>query len=190
MVEWTPIYIISQILTVVVYICLCVTYFLRSRNNILIVNIIAHVMQAISFLLLGGLTGVAMNFVYIVRDLFFVVDEKRNEKSNQITKRDIMILLFFVVIIVLLTVFTYEGLSSLLSVFATIVSTIAIWQKNTKIYKILGIPISMAWLGYNISLMSVFAIILESVLLISTIVGYILEVVKAKKENKLTLVNN
>lgn len=185
MINWTPIYIISQILIVAVYICLCITYFLKNRNHILIVNILAHIMQATSFLLLGGLTGVAMNFVYTIRDLFFVVDEKRNKKKN--TKRDIMILLFFIIIIVLLTIFTYDGLSSLLSVFATIISTIAIWQKSTKIYKILGIPISIAWLGYHISLMSIFAIILESILLISIIVGYIFEVIKTKKS---TLINN
>lgn len=181
MIEWTPAYIVSQVLIVLVYICLCATYFLKKRKKILVVNIIAHIMQAISFLLLAGYTGVAMNFIYIVRDSFFVLDEK-NRKLEKLTKRDFVILASFIAIIVLLTIFTYNGWTSLLSVIATTISTIAIWQKNTKIYKLLGIPISMAWLGYNISLKAIFAIILEGILLISTIVGYLLEYYKEKKK--------
>lgn len=181
MIEWTPTYVASQALIIIIYACLCSTYFLRNRKKILILNIIAHIIQAISFLLLGGLTGVAMNAIYIARDVFFVADEKNNKKLDKITKRDVLILICFIVAIIILTIFTYNGLSSLLSVIATIVSTFAVWQKNTKVYKILGTPVSIAWLGYHISLKSVFAIILESILLISTIIGYALERIKSKR---------
>lgn len=174
MIEWTPTYIASQVLIILVYACLCSTYFLRNRKKILNLNIIAHIIQAISFLLLGGLTGVAMNAIYLVRDIYLVTDEKSN-------KRDIRILICFILAIIILTIFTYNGLSSLLSVIATIISTFAVWQKSTKVYKILGTPVSIAWLGYNISLKSIFAIILESILLISTIIGYTLEKIKSKK---------
>ena len=71
-------------------------------------------------------------------------------------------------------------MGSLLSVVATIISTIAIWQKNTKYYKLLGIPVSIAWLGYYIFLKSLFGIILESILLICIIVGFIIENNKTK----------
>ena len=78
-------------------------------------------------------------------------------------------------IIIVLTIFTYNGLGSLLSVIATLVSTVAIWQKETKYYKYLGIPISIFWLGYNIYLKAIFAIILETILFISVISGCVLE---------------
>lgn len=179
MINWTLEYTLSQVLIVIVYILICITYFLKNRKKILITNILAHIFQAISFLLLNGLTGVAMNFVYVVRDTFFVIDEK-NRKSKKLNKRDYIIFLIFIIIIVVLTIFTYNGWGSLLSVVATIVSTIAIWQKNTKYYKLLGIPVSMAWLGYYIFLKSIFAIVLESILLVSTITGYMLENKKEK----------
>ena len=174
MIEWTPTYIASQVLIILVYACLCSTYFLRNRKKILSLNIFAHVIQAVSFLLLGGLTGVAMNAIYIARDIYLVTDEKNN-------KRDVRILICFILAIIILTIFTYNGLVSLLSVIATIISTFAVWQKSTKVYKILGTPVSIAWLGYNISLKSIFAIILEGILLISTIIGYTLEKIKSKK---------
>jgi len=179
MFNWTLGYTISQVLIVFVYILICTTYFLRNRRKILITNIIAHIFQAGSFLLLNGLTGVAMNIVYIIRDSFFAIDDK-NRKNSNLNKRDYIILSIFISIIILLTIFTYSGWGSLLSVVATIISTIAIWQKNTKYYKLLGIPVSMAWLGYYIFLHSIFAIVLESILLVSTITGYIFE----KKKDK------
>ena len=181
MINWTPTYIASQIIIILVYVCLCSTYFSKSRKRILILNIIANVLQAISFLLLGGLTGVAMDIIYIARDVFFIVDENKHGKSDEVTIRDVAILIGFITVIIVLTMFTYNGLTSLLSVVATIISTFAVWQKSTKVYKVLGIPVSIAWLGYHISLKSIFAIILESILFISTIIGYRMESVKSKK---------
>ena len=95
MFNWTLEYTISQVLIVIVYILICISYFLRNRRRILITNIIAHVLQALSFLLLNGLTGVAMNIVYVIRDSFFAIDEK-NRKNINLNKRDYVILVIFV----------------------------------------------------------------------------------------------
>lgn len=179
MFNWTLEYTISQALLIIVYALICTTYFLKNRKSILTVGLIAHIVHIGAFLLLGGLTGAAMCGVYIIRDSFFVIDEK-NRKSKALTKRDYIILLIFVSMIIGLTIFTYNGLGSLLSVIATLVATVAIWQKDTKYYKLLGIPVSVFWLGYNIYLKAIFAIILETILFISTISGYILE---SKKSN-------
>lgn len=177
---WTLEYTLSQVLIIIVYALICATYFLRDRKRILIINILAHIFQAFSLLLLNGLTGVAMNFVYVYRDSFFVIDEK-NRKNKNLTKRDYIILAILIFTIIILTIFTYNGWASLLSVVATTISTIAIWQKNVKYYKLLGIPVSIAWLGYYLFLQSLFAIILESILLISTITGYIVDRNKEKE---------
>ena len=152
--NWTVEYTMSQVLIVIVYALICITYFLKNRNRILIINILAHICQAFSFLLLNGLTGVAMNFVYLIRDTFFAYDEK-NRKSTTLNKRDYIILLIFILIIILLTIFTYNGLGSLLSAIATLISTVAIWQKSIEYYKLLGIPAAVAWLGYHIYLRSI-----------------------------------
>lgn len=179
MFNWTLEYTLSQILIIIAYILICITYFLRSRKSILVIDIMAYISQAISFFLLNGLTRVAMNFVCIFRNVFFVVDD-RDRKSNVLNKRDYIILSILIMIIVVLTMFTYNGFGSLLSVFATILSTISVWQKKTKYYKLLGIPVSMTWLGYHIFLKSIFAIILESILFVSTVTGYMLETKRSK----------
>jgi hypothetical protein len=40
-----------------------------------------------------------------------------------------------------------------------------IWQKKTSVYKVLGIPVGIIWVIYNIYIASIFGIILEIALL-------------------------
>jgi len=168
---WTTSYIISQVLSLVVYSLFCLSYFQNKKCHVLISNIGAHTLQTIAFLLIGGYTGMAMDIILILRDTFFYREEKSQKESSMTRKR--IILFFFVTVIIVSTIFTYNGFLSLLSVFATLISTYAIWQNKVEVYRFLGIPVSMLWLGYQISLKAIFAIILESILLISTIIGYI-----------------
>ena len=83
--------------------------------------------------------------------------------------------------IIISTVFTYDGLLSLLSVIATMTYTYSVWQKKTNVYKFLGIPVGILWILYNIYVKSIFGVILESILLIASITGYLVEVKKQKK---------
>lgn len=170
---WTTSYIISQIVTLFVYGLFCLSYFQNKKCHVLITNITAHVLQTIAFILIGGYTGMAMDLILIFRDNFFYKEEISKKESSKTKKR--IILLSFFTLITVSTIFTYNGFLSLLSVFATMISTYAIWQDKVEVYRFLGIPVSMLWLGYQISLNAIFAIVLESILLISTIIGYVKE---------------
>ena len=101
-------------------------------------------------------------------------------KQTLFNKKDIIILVVLYAISLISAVFTYAGPLSLLSVAATMLNTYSVWQKDIKIYKLLGSPTSMLWILYNIYIMSLFGIILESVLLICSVTGYILEKRKIK----------
>lgn len=61
----------------------------------------------------------------------------------------------------------------MLSILATVIYTYSIWQKNEKIYKALGTPVGICWIAYNIFVKSLFGVILESIILICSIVGYV-----------------
>ena len=78
--------------------------------------------------------------------------------------------------------FTFEGFLSLFSIFATMVYTYSVWQKNIKVYKFAGILVSVCWITYNLYVKSVFGVILESALLICTIIGCIREVRREKTQ--------
>ena len=121
-----------------------------------------------------------MVMVAVARNIIFMLDEKKNGKSDKITKKDIMIWTVLCAISMISAMYTYEGFLSLMSVFATMLYTYSVWQKKISIYKILGIPVGIIWIIYNIYIVSIFGIVLEVVLLISAVIGIIREY-KTKK---------
>lgn len=168
-------YILSQISIITYYTLLATTYYAKSRNKVLVLNFLAIMAEGISYIFLGAWTGLAMCIVALVRNIIFLIDEKKNGKREKNNKTDFMILIVLYVILVISTVFTYDGFLSLLSVIATALYTFSVWQKRTNIYKLLGIPTGILYILYNIYIMSIFGIILETILLICSITGYLLE---------------
>lgn len=177
---WSLTYILSQVFTIINYALLGVTYYAKDRKKILIIGFLSIVANAIAYILLNAWTGVAMCVVALIRNIIFWMDEKKNGKRETINKKDIIILVILYSTIVVSTIFTYDGFLSLLSVFATSTYTFSVWQKKTNIYKLLGIPVGILWILYNIYVKSIFGIILESILLICSISGYLLERKKLK----------
>ena len=178
--EWTLTYILSQIFTVITYGLLAATYYAKDRRNILIINFLSIIANGVAYLLLSAWSGLAMCVVALIRNIIFLVDEKQNGKRDKINKTDVIILIILYAISIISAIFTYEGFLSLLSVIATMLYTLSVWQKKTNIYKLLGIPIGVLWIAYNVYVMSIFGTILETVLLICSTTGYFLEVKKRK----------
>lgn len=169
--ELTIAYIVSQIFVIINRVLLIVSYQLKNRKNILIVSLLALLANGVVYILLSAWSGLAMVFVAIVRNIIFMLDEKKNGKSQKITKKDVGILVVLYVISIISAIFTYEGILSMMSVVATMLYTYSVWQKKTKVYKILGIIIESVWIIYNIYICSIIGAILNISLLISASIG-------------------
>ena len=162
-------YIISQVLVIVYYLIYSFTFNMKSKSKILYTGIVATILSAISYLLLGAYTGVAMCFVAVIRNIWF-------NKSK--TKINLFVILF---ITILCSIFTYQNLFSLLNVLATIVYTYSLWQTSTKKYKLLGIFVNIFMIIYDISIKSIMGVIFMIIAFISSIIGYIKD--NKEKEN-------
>lgn len=167
-------YILSQIFTIINYLLLAMTYYVKNRKKILIISFMSLLANTIAYILLNAWTGVAMCLVALIRNIIFLIDEHKNKQTNQITKKDIIILIILYTISIISAILTFDGYLSLLSVFATMLYTYSVWQKNPKTYKLLGIPVGILWILYNLYVKSLFGIILESALLVCSTSGYVL----------------
>lgn len=160
------------------YIFLATTFYVQNRKKVLVLHFIATIASAIAYTLLNAWTGVAMCAVVIIRNTIFLLDEKKIGKRENINKTDIVILIVLYVISIVFAVFSYDGPLSLLSVLATMINTYSVWQKKINIYRLLGVVTGILWVFYNIYIMSIFGIILETILLICSTTGYILSIRK------------
>lgn len=173
-------YILSQIFILINYVFIIMTYQSKSRKNILIFNFGALIASGLSYIVLSAYSGLAMTVVAIIRNIIFIIDEKKNGKREKNETKDYIILAILYIISIISGILTYKGILSMMSVIATMLYTYSVWQKNTKIYKILGMPIGIIWIIYNIYIFSVFGIISETVLAVSAIIGYMKERKKLK----------
>ena len=104
--ELTPTYVISQVFTIIMYILLGVTFYVKERKSVLILNFIATISIAIAYSLLGAWTGLAMCIVVIIRNTIFLLDEKKNGKRETINKTDIIILVTLYSISIIFAIFS------------------------------------------------------------------------------------
>ena len=179
-------YIISQIIIIISYTCLTLTYCAKKRKIILILSFLANFSNACAYLLLNAYTSAAMCGIYILRDIIFIIDEKINGKSSQITKKDIGILAVVYAISIISIVLTFKGWGGLLYATASMLYTYSIWQKNNKIYKFMGVPCHILVILESIYIKSIFGFILQFIVLTSTIIG----IHKEKKELSKKILSN
>jgi len=162
-------YIVSQILVIIYYLVYSWTFHLKDSNKILIFGIIATIISSISYVLLNAYTGMAMCFVAIIRNLLFAKSKKNTLNLS---------LIFILTLIA--SIFTFDSYFCLFDIVATLIYTYALWQTNTKTYKLLGIIVNGLMIIYNIYIKSIFGVILISIAFISSIVVFL----KEKKQNQ------
>lgn len=178
--EITWLYIWSQVFTVLEYGLLGVSYLVKKRRAIILLDIFSMVAGIVAFLLLGADQGMAMSVVILLANFYYLWDEHKNGKQKKYFIRDYVVLAIVMLTIGVLTVLTYDGLPSLLSVAATVLYEISIWQKQPKVYKLLGIPVALCWVLYNGFVRSIFGVLCELIMLVASIVGYVLATKRAK----------
>jgi len=179
--EISTTYIFSQLFVIIMYALVSSTYYVHNRKAVLVINFIAVVSEAMAYILLHAYTGLSMCIVALIRNAIFYIDEKKNGKSEVITKKDIVILVILFAIMIASGIMTYDGIFSLLSVVATMLYSYSIWQKKVIVYKRLGIPVGILWVSYNIYIRSIFGVVFESILLVASTTGYILDIKKTKE---------
>lgn len=180
----TTYYILSQVFIVINYLLIAITYLVKNRKLILIYNFAALIANGISFFFLSAWSGLAMCAVAIIRNIVFLIQNKF-DKSEKIKLVDWIILAVLTVISIVSAYFTYEGWLSMLSVFATYLFTISVWQKNTNVYKFMGGAVSILWIAYNIFIKSLFGIICESILFVVEIIAIINIFIQKSKKKRL-----
>lgn len=181
--EFTAVYIWSQIFTVIEYTLLGASYLAKNRKAIVLLDIASMTTGIVAFILLGADLGMAMSVVILLANFYYLWDEHNQGKNNKLTLRDYLVLSIVLVVIAVLAVLTYDGPLSLLSVAATVIYEISIfWQGNTKVYKLLGVPVAFCWMTYNGFVGSIFGVICEAVMFVTSIVGYVREVRVGKKK--------
>jgi len=177
-------YILSQVFSILSYVLIGATYYVKNRKTILVLSLFQALLLGVGYYFLHQYQGMLILTVSIITSIIIFIDEQKNGKSEKIEKKDIIILVCILIYTIILAIITYTEPLSLLSVGATILWVFSVWAKKVKTYKFLAIITCIFWLGFNIYAKSISGIIVEVILLITSILGYVLEIKRNNRKEK------
>lgn len=178
-------YIFSQFFAIFAYMFLGMTYLIKKKNFVLLLNALSTTCFTISYIFLFAWSGVKMSMISLLRNLIFYLVARfaPNSKNWKITSLAIVYMLIAADMILCFSlnkgIFAFNSVFDIVPYLATAIYTFAIWNEKGKMYKYFGILSSIAWIVYNIFIRTLFGIILESVMVICAIIGLI----KHKNDN-------
>ncbi|MBQ7822447.1 MAG: YgjV family protein [Clostridia bacterium] len=118
-------------------------------------------MFALNFFMLGAFTGAVLNGINIIRSLVFAGTKSKNK----------LIPVLLTAIYGVATVFTYDGILSILVFLAQTAGTIIFYINNDKVIKLVSLAIvSPSWLVYNFATHSIGGIVCECFAITSIII--------------------
>lgn len=116
----------------------------KTKEKILICQIIANILVAIQYFLLNALTGGVVAVINVIRCLVFYYYKKKDKKPS------VIFLSIFIVIAIVSGILTWQNVFSIIPIIATIVFTYGLWQDNVKITRICTAITAGNWTIYNV----------------------------------------
>ena len=74
-------YIISQIFVVMAMLCLGINYLIKDKKVIMLLCVTSSCLYGTQYLLLGAISGMFMNIVGVIRDIWFYINAKKKKKN-------------------------------------------------------------------------------------------------------------
>jgi hypothetical protein len=138
----------------------------KSRNGILIYKMFADVFWAAHYIFLGAMAGAIPNFVGVFREIIFINRTRRKFASSIVWP------CLFILANLTLGIISFDVWYDILPIVASVFVTISLWINNPKLTKYISIPVSGAFLTYNIFVGSYIGILNEPVAILSILLFF------------------
>ena len=142
------------------------SYQRTKKDKLLIIQTVATALSCIQYLLIGALSGFALNIVCIIRNFVYYYRDKKQLKD---WVSPIILSVFMAVV----SVFSWEGLHSSLITLGLVVNTMCMGMFGSKNFRKTILISSSLILVYNIFAYSYSGVLSESISLISVVIGII-----------------
>lgn len=178
MIEFTWQALIPQLFGLLGMISLFCSYQQTRREFLITCKLGADVMWVLHYLTLGAVGGAIPNFVGIFRELIFIQQSKYKWANSPVWP------VLFILINFTLAITTWKSPLSLLPITASAFVTISLWAKKPKITRMIGAPVSVCFIIYDICVGSWIGVINESIAIISIISSFIRNDMKKKTNER------
>lgn len=139
----------------------------KERKRLLLCKLSADVCWVVHYLCLSALGGAVPNLVGIGRELVFVNREDRKWANHFLWP------FLFIAVNLTLGLVTMDSYINLLPIIASVFVTVSLWLKEPILTKIISIPVSLAFLIYDVFVGSYIGIINEAIAICSIVISFV-----------------
>lgn len=137
-------YTISQIMAGFALLFMIISLLQKKRIPLIIYNSIGTIFFSLQFFFLSAYAGAIINIIGLLKNIIYIFKGKNKYISSWATP------ITFSGIILISSIFTFDGLWSLLPAVAALVNVYATWFDLTKHIKYLLLVMSALWIVYDI----------------------------------------
>ena len=152
-------FILSQIFETIALVILIYSFQKNEKDELLKLQVFSSLFFSIQYIFLNAITGCLMNFMTLIRNMIF-------RKS-----KNIKYLIIVIILMILLSIISYNGPISLLPTIAVILYSIAIWQNNLTITRIVEVISCTLFIIYNIKFYAITGLISTIIELLSALIA-------------------
>lgn len=142
------------------------SYQRTQKRKIMIIQTVATALSCVQYLLIGALSGFALNIVCIIRNFAFYYRDKKHGT-------DLISPVIFALCMAVVSIFSWEGIHSLLITLGLVVNTVCMGVCDARNFRKTILISSSLILIYNIFASSYSGVLSESISLISVVIGII-----------------
>lgn len=165
-------FILAQIIGFIILGITVISIHFKSKEKILLSQIIANVLVSIQYFLLNAITGGVVAIFNVIRCIIFYLYKKKNKEPS------IIFLIIFIIIAITSGILSWQNIFSIIPIIAAIIFTYGIWQDNIKITRICTAITAGNWTVYNI-IVSAFTGAVQSV---SECISAIIAIIRDRKK--------
>ena len=163
---------LAQLFGIIGLIILILSFQKNNKEELLKYQVFSSLFFSIQYFYLNAISGCLMNAMTLVRNIIF-----RKFKD----KVPIIYLIIIISLMIILSIFSYNGVISLLPTIGVVLYSIAIWQDNLTITRIVEMIGCILFIIYNIKVVAISGLITTFIEMISAIVGiYRFDIKKCK----------
>lgn len=116
----------------------------NNKNFVLLFQIFANVFYGLQYIVLNSISAGLMSFISLFRCIAYYIYSKNNSKIPK------CVLILFLIMIISVLFFTYNGLFSIIPIFATVLYTYGTWCDNLKVFRYIALIVAILWIIFNL----------------------------------------
>ena len=158
--------IIVQLIGVLGFIFLMLSYYKKAKIQILFMQILSSIIFTIHYYLLSGITGAVCSFINIIVMLLIYWFEKMKKKK-------ISLILVLIPFFTLVCFISWKNIFSIFPILATILASVSFLCNKETTIRIIGIINCICWIIYGLIYVSYSGIIFNTITIITTTIALI-----------------